>query len=67
MITTSRPSIFSAVVCGGAQRLAALQQEIAGEPVPDLHDFAHLTELGDALQQNDFHFSSPSKVTSGLG
>ena len=33
------------VVGGGAQRLAARQQEIAGEAVLHAHDVAHLAEL----------------------
>src|SRR5205814_7258259 len=48
--------IPGAVLGGGAQCLAALEQEIAGKTVANLHDFAHLTELGHAFQQNDFHF-----------
>jgi hypothetical protein len=50
---------LGAVVRGGAQRLAALEQKVAGKPVLDADDFAHLAELGDAFQQNDFHFRSP--------
>ncbi|OIQ75222.1 hypothetical protein GALL_431150 [mine drainage metagenome] len=50
------------VVRGGAQRLAALEQKIAGKPVLDADDFAHMTELGDALQQDDFHIRSPFEV-----
>ena len=57
--------VLGAVVGGGAQRLAALQQKIAGKPVPDADDFAHLAELGDALQQNDFHVRSPSDDLAG--
>ena len=49
------------VVGGGAQRLAAFQKKVAGKPVLDADDFAHLAELGHALQQNDFHFGSPLK------
>ncbi len=40
---------------GGAQGLAARQQEIPGEAVLDAHRVAHMAELGDALQQNHFH------------
>ena len=50
---------LGAIVRGGAQRLAALQQEIAGKSVLDADDFAHLAELGDTFQQNDFHIRSP--------
>jgi hypothetical protein len=50
---------LGAVVGGGAQRLAALEQKVAGKPVLDADDFAHLTELGNAFQQDDFHFNSP--------
>ena len=50
------PSYLRAVVLGGAQRLALRQQEIAREPVLDADDFTHLAELGDAFEQNDFHF-----------
>ena len=50
---------LGAVVGGGAQRLAALQKKIAGKAVLDADDFAHLAELGDAFQQNDFHVRSP--------
>ena len=50
---------LGAVVGGGAQRLVALQEEVAGIAVPDADDFAHLAELGDAFQQNDFHIRSP--------
>ncbi len=57
---------LGAIVRGGAQRLAALQQKIAGKPVLDADDFAHLAELGDALQQNDFHIGSPLNVIEGL-
>ena len=56
--------VLGAVVGGGAQRLAALQQEIAGKSVLDADDFAHLAELGDAFQQNDFHIRSPFEVMS---
>src|SRR5476649_2561846 len=35
-----------------AQRLAARQQEIAGEAVLHAHDVAHLSELSDAFEQN---------------
>jgi hypothetical protein len=45
-----------------AQRLAALEQKVAGKSVPDFDDFAHLTELGDAFEQNDFHIRSPVEV-----
>ena len=48
-----------AIVCGGAQRLAALQKKIAGKSVLDADHFAHLAELGDTFQQNDFHIRSP--------
>src|ERR1700758_1972906 len=44
-----------AVFVRGAQRLAARQQKIAGEPVLDAHDIAHLAKASDALEQNDFH------------
>ena len=40
---------------GGAQGLAARQQEIAGEAVLDADPFAHLAELRHAFEQNDFH------------
>ena len=50
---------LGAVVGGGAQRLAALEQEIAGKAVAHFDDFAHLAELGHAFQQNDFHVGSP--------
>jgi len=50
---------LEAVVGGSAQRLAALEQKVTGKPVLDADDFAHLAELGDAFQQNDFHFRSP--------
>ena len=57
---------LGAVVRGGAQRLAALEQEIAGKPVLDADDFAHLAELGDAFQQNDFHVRSPFRLMIGV-
>src|SRR5262249_31579203 len=44
-----------AVGLRGPQRLAARQQEIARKPVLDAHHIADLSELGDPLQQNDFH------------
>ena len=56
--------VLGAVVGGGAQRLAALEQEIAGIAVANLHDFAHLAELAHAFQQNDFHIRSPLKCLS---
>jgi hypothetical protein len=62
MITISRPSIFSAALLASPlalRLLAALQQKIARKTVLDADDFAHLAELGDALQQNDFHIRSP--------
>ena len=43
------------VLLGGAQRLAFGQEVIARKPVLDAHDFAHLSELGDALEQDHFH------------
>ena len=60
---------LGAIVRGGAQRLAALEQKIAGKAVLDADDFAHLAELGDAFQQNDFHIDSPSEGVGvyGLG
>ena len=36
---------------GGAQGLAARQQEVAGVAVLDAHRVAHVAELADALQQ----------------
>ena len=38
-----------------AQRLALRQQEVAGIAVLDVHDLAHLAQLGHAFQQNDLH------------
>ena len=52
---------------GRAQRLAARQQEIAGEAVLDFDGFAHVAELGDAFEQNDFHDVSPFSAMFGLG
>ena len=46
---------LGAVILGGAQRLALREQEIARETVLDADDFAHLTELGDAFEQDHFH------------
>ena len=48
---------FLLVGFGGAQGLAMRQQKIAGETVLHAHCLAHLTELGDAFEQNDFHGS----------
>src|SRR5205085_12505243 len=46
---------LGAVVLRGAQRLALRQQEIACEAVFHAHDFAHLSELADAFEQDHFH------------
>ncbi len=43
------------VFLGRAQGLALGEQEIAGKAVFDAHGLAHLAELGDAFEQNDFH------------
>ncbi len=42
----------------GAQRLLVGEQEVAGEPVLDLHHVADGAELLDALKQNDVHVRS---------
>src|SRR5665213_1000232 len=42
------------IVLGRAQRLFLRQQEIAGEAGLHLHDLPHLTELLDALEEDDF-------------
>ena len=39
----------------GAQGLALGQKEVAAVTVLDADDIAHLTQLGDALEQNDLH------------
>ena len=39
----------------GAQSLAARQEEVACIAVADLHGFAHLAELCDALEKDHFH------------
>ena len=44
-----------AIGVGGAQRLAARQQEIAGKTVLDANNVAHLAQSGDALQEDHFH------------
>src|SRR5262249_13804329 len=55
-----------AIGVGGAQRLAARQQKIAGESVLDADGFAHLAELRHAFEENDFHLVNPF-LTSGRG
>ena len=45
----------SAIFVGGAQRLAARQQKIAGKAVFDAHDVAHLAEPRDTFEEDDFH------------
>ena len=46
---------------GRAQRLALRQQKITGEAGPNIDHVAHLAELLDTLEQDDFHIlhSSP--------
>ena len=43
------------VVLAGAQRLLLRQQEVAGEAGLHLHHVAHLSELFDTLEQDQFH------------
>ena len=43
------------VALGCPKGLAAREQEVAGKAVLHPHCLAHLPELGDAFQQNDFH------------
>ena len=43
------------VVLAGAQRLLLRQQVVAGEAGLHLHHVAHLPELFDALEQDQFH------------
>src|ERR1700737_2505438 len=40
---------------GGAQRLAVRQKEVAGIAVLDANRVAHVSELADALQQDNIH------------
>ena len=39
----------------GPTGLVARQKEVTGVTVLDADDFAHLAELGDALEKDDFH------------
>src|SRR5205085_7416013 len=55
-----------AVLLGGAQRLAARQKEIAREAVLDAHDFAHLAQPRDSLQQDHVHLGSPWRLRRPL-
>src|SRR4029078_170086 len=43
------------VFAGRAQRLAAREEEIAGKAVFHTDCLAHLADLADAVEQNDFH------------
>jgi hypothetical protein len=54
--------ILGLVGFGRAERLALRQQKVAGKAVLDAHDLAHLSELGDAFEQNHFHGGSPVQV-----
>src|SRR5690606_29088713 len=48
-----------AVGVRGPERLALRQQEVARIAVAHAHHVAHLADLGDAFEKNDFHGSSP--------
>ena len=52
-----RALVFEAFHIGwrGPECLASRQKEIAGEAVLDGDDVAHLAELADPFEQNDFH------------
>ena len=43
------------VFFGGAQGLFLRQQEVAGVPVLDVDDVAHLAEAADTLEKNNLH------------
>ena len=53
------PSNLARLSAVARSALPRFEQKVAGKPVPDADDFAHLAELGDAFQQNDFHIRSP--------
>ena len=63
------PSNLARLSAVARSALPRFKQKIAGKPVLDADDFAHLAELGDAFQQNDFHIRSPLEVMriEGLG